>query len=118
MHRHEHDRTHPDHHADHAAVKPGYPGHPEQELVEDAREEAVPRVSRREPEDHDHGAHDKHEGHSVEMFRSKFWLSLALTIPVVFWSEHVQMHCEMRGRDIPLRRKGEGPEHRCGVETR
>jgi hypothetical protein len=25
--------------------------------------------------------HDKHAGHSVEMFRSKFWLSLALTIP-------------------------------------
>jgi P-type Cu2+ transporter len=25
------------------------------------------------------------------MFRSKFWLSLLLTVPVVFWSEHVQM---------------------------
>lgn len=25
------------------------------------------------------------------MFRDKFWLSLALTVPVVFWSEHVQM---------------------------
>jgi P-type Cu2+ transporter len=25
------------------------------------------------------------------MFRSKFWLSLLLTIPVVFWSEHIQM---------------------------
>lgn len=25
------------------------------------------------------------------MFRDKFWLSLALTLPVVFWSEHVQM---------------------------
>jgi P-type Cu2+ transporter len=37
-----------------------------------------------------HG-HDAHAGHSVDMFRSKFWLSLLLTIPVVFWSEHVQM---------------------------
>ena len=25
------------------------------------------------------------------MFRDKFWLSLALTIPVVFWSVHIQM---------------------------
>jgi P-type Cu2+ transporter len=33
-----------------------------------------------------HAAHDRHEGHSVAMFRDKFWLSLALTIPVVIWS--------------------------------
>jgi Cu2+-exporting ATPase len=33
-----------------------------------------------------HMAHDRHEGHSVAMFRDKFWLSLALTIPVVIWS--------------------------------
>jgi P-type Cu2+ transporter len=25
------------------------------------------------------------------MFRSKFWLSLVLTLPVVYWSEHIQM---------------------------
>ena len=25
--------------------------------------------------------HDRHAGHSVSMFRDKFWLSLALTIP-------------------------------------
>src|SRR5438128_9976958 len=34
--------------------------------------------------------HDRHAGHSVAMFRDKFWLSLALTIPVVFWSTDVQ----------------------------
>jgi Cu2+-exporting ATPase len=27
--------------------------------------------------------HDHHAGHSVAMFRDKFWLSFALTIPVV-----------------------------------
>src|SRR5450759_2815632 len=32
------------------------------------------------------GGHDRHAGHSVAMFRDKFWLSLALTIPVVAWS--------------------------------
>src|ERR1700720_1599009 len=37
-----------------------------------------------------HGGHDHHTGHSVAMFRDKFWLSLALTIPVVFWSTDVQ----------------------------
>jgi len=35
--------------------------------------------------------HDKHAGHSPGMFRQKFWLSLVLTVPVVFWAEHVQM---------------------------
>ncbi len=30
--------------------------------------------------------HDRHEGHSVAMFRDKFWLSLALTVPVLIWS--------------------------------
>jgi Cu2+-exporting ATPase len=37
-----------------------------------------------------HGSHDRHAGHSVAMFRDKFWLSLALTIPVVIWSPDVQ----------------------------
>src|SRR3954452_12782482 len=36
------------------------------------------------------GSHDRHAGHSVAMFRDKFWLSFALTIPVVFWSGDVQ----------------------------
>jgi P-type Cu2+ transporter len=34
--------------------------------------------------------HDRHAGHSVAMFRDKFWLSFALTIPVVLWSPDVQ----------------------------
>jgi P-type Cu2+ transporter len=37
-----------------------------------------------------HGGQDHHAGHSVAMFRDKFWLSLTLTIPVVFWSTDVQ----------------------------
>jgi Cu2+-exporting ATPase len=50
------------------------------------------------PMDHGatHGAthatgHDKHAGHSVAMFRDRFWLSLLLTIPVIIWSEDPQM---------------------------
>jgi P-type Cu2+ transporter len=33
-----------------------------------------------------HGdGHGKHAGHSVDMFRNKFWLSLVLTVPTVIW---------------------------------
>ncbi len=34
--------------------------------------------------------HDRHAGHSVAMFRDKFWLSLALTVPVILWSRDPQ----------------------------
>src|SRR6266851_943410 len=34
--------------------------------------------------------HDPHAGHSVAMFRDKFWLSFILTVPVLFWSSDVQ----------------------------
>ena len=37
-----------------------------------------------------HGAHDRHAGHSVAMFRDRFWLSLLLTIPVIVWSTDPQ----------------------------
>jgi Cu2+-exporting ATPase len=47
----------------------------------------------------DHAAgHDRHQGHSVAMFRDKFWLSLALTIPVVVLSADIQ---EWFGYTIP-----------------
>src|ERR1700757_3694769 len=35
-------------------------------------------------------SHDRHAGHSVAMFRDKFWLSFVLTIPTVIWSPEVQ----------------------------
>ncbi len=34
--------------------------------------------------------HDKHAGHSINMFRNKFWLSLALTLPVLYFSPTIQ----------------------------
>jgi Cu2+-exporting ATPase len=36
-----------------------------------------------------HGGHDKHAGHDPEAFRRKFWLSLALTVPIVLTSEMI-----------------------------
>ena len=45
--------------------------------------------------DHHH-AHDKHAGHSVEMFRDKFWWSVVLTIPTVAWSPMVEQWLKFR----------------------
>jgi Cu2+-exporting ATPase len=36
------------------------------------------------------GAHDRHEGHSVAMFRDRFWITLLLSIPTILWSGMVQ----------------------------
>jgi len=47
------------------------------------------------------GSHDRHAGHSVAMFRDKFWLSFALTIPVVFWSPDVQLWLGYRAPSFP-----------------
>jgi P-type Cu2+ transporter len=49
---------------------------------------------------HEHG-HDAHEGHSVEAFRSRFWLSLALAVPVVVWSPHIEMLLGYRAPVFP-----------------
>src|SRR3989441_1973864 len=48
-----------------------------------------------------HGSHDRHAGHSVAMFRDKFWLSLALSIPVVAWSTDVQHWLGYRAPSFP-----------------
>jgi Cu2+-exporting ATPase len=34
-----------------------------------------------------HGDHDRHAGHSLEMFRNRFWVCLILTIPVLAYAE-------------------------------
>ena len=35
-------------------------------------------------------AHDKHAGHSVAMFRDRFWISLLLTVPTLVWEPMLQ----------------------------
>ena len=37
-----------------------------------------------------HAEHDKHAGHSVAMFRDKFWISLLLTLPTLVWGHMLQ----------------------------
>ncbi len=71
----------------HPAMGHGHDSHDE------AVEHDVGHAGRSEPDSHaghaTHGGHDKHAGHGPEMFRRRFWLSLALTIPLVATSEMV-----------------------------
>lgn len=49
----------------------------------------------------DRAGHDQHAGHSPKMFRDKFWLSLILTVPVVFWAAHIQMIFGYTAPELP-----------------
>jgi Cu2+-exporting ATPase len=48
-----------------------------------------------------HSGHTQHSDHSASMFRDKFWLSLTLTLPVVFWSADVQHWLGYRAPTFP-----------------
>jgi Cu2+-exporting ATPase len=82
-----------DSHAAHspAATKSTRPQSDTAHAGHDAGPEAPEHLGHDQQEGHDkHEGHDQHEGHSPEMFRNRFWLSFALTVPVVVWSEHIQ----------------------------
>jgi len=49
-----------------------------------------PHAGMNHPQAAPHQGHDQHAGHSVGMFRDKFWWSLALTVPTVIWSSMIQ----------------------------
>jgi P-type Cu2+ transporter len=38
----------------------------------------------------EHAGHDRHAGHSVEMFRTRFWACLILSIPALIWEPMLQ----------------------------
>ena len=71
--------------------------------LEPALAEHVQQAPSRSSSPHDadgaRGAHDKHAGHSVEMFRRRFWVSLALTIPTIVWGH---MLARLTGHSPPL----------------
>ncbi|MGH7636919.1 MAG: HAD-IC family P-type ATPase, partial [Gemmatimonadaceae bacterium] len=48
-----------------------------------------------------HAAHDKHAGHSVAMFRDKFWITLALTIPTLIWGHMLPSSFGYAAPDFP-----------------
>src|SRR5919109_229396 len=54
-----------------------------------------------EPGHAGHGGHDKHAGHSVAMFRDKFWISLALAIPTLIWGHMLPRALHYTPPDVP-----------------
>nr|WP_323961939.1 heavy metal translocating P-type ATPase [Arthrobacter sp. JZ12] len=48
--------------------------------------------------DHEVHTHGQHAGHSTAMFKNRFWISLALTVPVVLFSH---MFAEIIGYTVP-----------------
>src|SRR5262249_58907090 len=70
-------------------AEPAYPEHPEQ------------RTAPAHTEQDQHAGHDKHAGHSVAMFRKKFWLSLALTVPTLVWGHMLQRAFRFTAPEFP-----------------
>src|ERR1044071_321369 len=48
-----------------------------------------------------HLGHDNHAGHSVAMFRDKFWISLALIIPTLVWGHMLPRAFGFTPPDVP-----------------
>jgi Cu2+-exporting ATPase len=70
---------------DHPPAEPD-PDHPEVAAREGWHDPLAPAHARLgEPRPLEHAGHDRHEGHSVEMFRTRFWVAFVLTIPTVIW---------------------------------
>lgn len=50
---------------------------------------------------HEHIGFNKHEGHSINIFKTKFWVSLALSVPIIGYSEVVQNLLRYRAPTFP-----------------
>ncbi len=48
-----------------------------------------------------HAGHDKHAGHTPEMFRDRFFVSLLLTLPILYFSEQLQAWLGYRAMSFP-----------------
>lgn len=76
-------------------AEPGYPEHPEQPHAAGNLSGSDASTAHAPSQGHgthsaDEGGHDKHEGHSVGMFRNRFWISLLLTLPTLVWGHMLQ----------------------------
>src|SRR5918999_1929664 len=91
------DHQHHHGHGTTAPVEPGHPGHPEVNPPGGRRNDhaghahevgmthSAHGTTAAETGHAGHAGPDKHAGHSVAMFRDKFWISLLLTIPTLIW---------------------------------
>ncbi|MEX3628038.1 copper-translocating P-type ATPase [Corynebacterium sp. LK2514] len=85
-----------DHHGDHPAPETDHTYHPDHASHEhhadaDSHGQAMPHDHPHSALDEDHHVHGhgEHAGHSIAMFRDRFWWSLILSIPVVIFSPMV-----------------------------
>ena len=58
-------------------------------------------VPEKQKKEASHGGHDKHAGHSTALFFRKFWISLALTIPVVLYADVIEKTFKWSAPDFP-----------------
>ncbi|GAA1751448.1 copper-translocating P-type ATPase [Kocuria aegyptia] len=82
----------PQHHGHPTAPGQAHTGHgTDQHADADTHGQAMPHAHAHSAIDEDHQVHThgEHAGHSTAMFKNKFWLSLALAIPVVVFSPMV-----------------------------
>ena len=97
-HDHHHAPTPPDSHTGHDehGVQATHEGHPDA----GTHGQAMPQGHAHSAVDEEHQVHDhgEHAGHSVAMFKNKFWVSLVLSIPVVYFSHMV---AELLGYQVP-----------------
>jgi len=55
-----------------------------------AHNHVMAQDAHRAHESHEGAGHDQHAGHSVEMFRDKFWGTLLLSVPTIVWAPMIQ----------------------------
>ncbi|PNI07273.1 copper-translocating P-type ATPase [Arthrobacter sp. AFG7.2] len=67
-----------------ASAGAGHAGHPHQDPAHHGDESTA-----RHNDDHAVHTHGQHAGHSTAMFKNRFWLTLALSVPVVYFSPMV-----------------------------
>jgi Cu2+-exporting ATPase len=85
----------------------GHPGHAGGAIVDEHTAHAHhydpgPRPAPTGHGEHgEHGGHDRHAGHSVAMFRDRFWISLLLTLPTLVWGHMLQQALGYTAPAIP-----------------
>jgi P-type Cu2+ transporter len=101
-----HEEHGPSRSARHAGVHDLHTTHPQSGTATQGHHTGPVEGHAQHPEAHDahagHAGHDKHAGHSVAMFRDRFWLSVVLTVPILFWSEMVQEWLGHAALSFPL----------------
>ncbi len=86
---------HDHHHQEPNQPDPGYVGHFEHEKqLERNLPDPDPHGNQgghgKQPSHDQHGAHDKHAGHSPDIFKRRFFICLALTLPVLYFAPMFQ----------------------------